>query len=161
MNAPGRGGARKNNAQAQDPRTAVHVWAVQKAKELVPAADTRTLGTILRAEHKTASAILHCNSDAQRVHTILAAYKRSGLPEPAELATMMTSSSPQPEAREASQEALEWLPKMMATLTQQTVLMTQFHELQAMVQTTAEGKEMQAALLLQLHQQAQQIGKDG
>ena len=149
-----RAGVRRQAAAApHEPRAAIQAWAVQKAREVVPEADTRTLSTILKAEYKTASAILHCNSEAQARHAILAAYRRSGLPEPAELAAALEGHQQHAQAEVTN----EWLANMMVTMTQQTVIMTQLHELQAANATSQETQKMGEVMKTAISQQQAQI----
>ena len=133
---------RQHGPNVQDPRGAILMWATQKAKEVIPEADVRLLTTILRSEYKTASAIMHCNSEDQVRQSIQAAYRRSGLPPPAELAVLLANQGQERQpATEVAQQNV-WIAGMMATLMQQTEIMSRLHEFQAGNPSTADIQQL-------------------
>ena len=79
-----RGGGRDPKRVMQDPRTAMHYWAMEKIQKDCPGCSTRTFSTLLRAEAKTMGSIMNSRSAAQTKQILTAALKRAGLERYAE-----------------------------------------------------------------------------
>ena len=73
-----RGGARTART-AQQPRSAMLLWAEDKITREVQGLNMLTVRMLLRAEQRTVSAVLHSRSAIQTREILVAAYRRAGL----------------------------------------------------------------------------------
>ena len=71
---------RSKKMHGMDPRQAMIIWAADKVAEEYPEAPQPTVLTLLRAEARVASAVMHSRSGAQVREVIRAAYKRASHP---------------------------------------------------------------------------------
>ena len=94
-----------------DPKTVMLGWAEQKVRDEAPEAQGKTIMMLMRAEPRTATAIMHAKSPTQTKEVIVAAYRRAGLPSPFHA---MPQPTPAPDPN---------VHAMMNALTEQTRLM--------------------------------------
>ena len=74
-----RGGAKSTRSEQAAQRSTMIGWAEQRIEEVGLQVDMRTVRTILKAEQKIVSSILHASSQAQVAFVVAAAYRRIGL----------------------------------------------------------------------------------
>ena len=65
-----------------DPKAVMLGWAEQKIRDEAPEAQGKTIMMLMKAEPRTATAIMHAKSPTQTKEVIIAAYRRAGLPSP-------------------------------------------------------------------------------
>ena len=91
-----RGGGR-SKPNLSDPRTAMHTRAMQKTEEQMPELPAAVANTLLRAEARTVTAVLHSKSQSQLQEGITAALRRAGYPPLAALRSYTTATTTEPE----------------------------------------------------------------
>ena len=63
-------GGRNKGGHIGDLKTAMHTWAMQRIQEQVPELPKAVAHTLLRAEARTVSAVLHSKSQAQLLESV-------------------------------------------------------------------------------------------
>ena len=109
----GRGGQKGD--KADDPRTAMIQWALQKVERELPEAIPQTILMLLKAEARTTSAILHTKSVHQTREVVNAALRRAALPPLGSTASKQSHDLPAlAEAMDAQANALSSLADLLA-----------------------------------------------
>ena len=123
-----RGGPRRHNPAYHEPRSAVIGWSLQRALQCVPEANPQTVGMLLKAEFRCATAIMGCRTERQVRESLTAAYRRAGLQAPSEEQQQQAGTQQNGAEEEAQSQPVismdrERGEEMVRTLTTQTEMM--------------------------------------
>ena len=161
VNQLSRGGARRHINHAQEPRSAVITWSHQRAMECMPSANPQTVATLLRAQFRTATAIMAARSSSEVRESLTAAYRRAGLTAPSD--APHTTSDTQTEERDPGQETASISldrqrgADMVRTMTTQTQIMTELLQNQGIMATLSEFTDLKDAMTSAMHTQQQMV----
>ena len=147
-----RAGGKRGAQGPPDPRHACIAWSLQRAVQCVPTASPLTLSTLLKSEFRLASAIMQCRSDAQVRHSVIAAYRRAGLPSLEEV--RHTANQDQAEDQQLPDDpssTKHWLMQMSTSLTTQTTIITDILNNQHFCATSADLQAVKADLTTQMN----------
>ena len=135
-------GGRTPRPEPGDPRQAVTLFATQKACSVMPLASPQSISLIMRAEFKTASAMMNSRSSLQTKQCMQAAFKRNGIPIPT--SPLTTHTGPTSSCGMFFNE--EHTLGLMQTMTQQTELMKQLYDLQMSTAMTSDVQRVNQGL---------------